>query len=81
MVHNPPPKFVLFVNDRKLCPKNYENYLENRLREAFFPQSGLPINLELRSREDPEGGNKGARAAAAGVHLKEHRYHPVSRKK
>jgi len=81
MVHNPPPKFVLFVNDKKLCPKNYENYLENRLREAFFPQSGLPINLELRSREDPEGGNQGARAAAAGVHLKEHRYHPVSRKK
>ncbi len=65
MVHNPPPKFVLFVNDRKLCPKNYENYLENRIRDAFFPQTGLPINLELRNRQDP-AGSEGTRAAAAG---------------
>mgnify|MGYP004466750615 FL=1 len=79
MVHNPPPKFVLFVNDRKLCPKNYENYLENRIREAFFPASGLPINLELRNREDP-ASRQGARAAAAGVHAQKRRMQPPRRK-
>ncbi len=66
MVHNPPPKFVLFVNDRKLCPKNYLSFLENQLREAFFPQSGLPIQLNLRERESHEEAS-GARAAAMGV--------------
>lgn len=79
MVHNPPPKFVLFVNDRKLCPKNYENYLENRIREAFFHASGLPINLELRNREDP-ASRQGARAAAAGVHAQKRRMQPPRRK-
>ncbi|MGN0867146.1 MAG: ribosome biogenesis GTPase Der [Oligosphaeraceae bacterium] len=74
MVHNPPPKFVLFVNDRKLCPKNYESFLENRLRDAFFPQSGLPINLELRNRQDPVE-RQGARAAAAGDYAKQRRLH------
>ncbi len=74
MVHNPPPKFVLFVNDRKLCPKNYENFLENRLRDAFFPQSGLPINLELRNRQDPVE-RQGARAAASGVYAQKRRLH------
>ena len=72
MVHNPPPKFVIFVNDKKLCPTNYSNFLENQIREAFFPQSGLPINLELRSREDPEG-REGARQAARGAYEKERR--------
>ncbi len=74
MVHNPPPKFVLFVNDRKLCPKNYESFLENRLRDAFFPQSGLPINLELRNRQDPVE-RQGARAAASGDYAKKRRLH------
>lgn len=66
MTHNPPPKFVLFVNDPKLCPQNYRSYLENQIREAFFPEAGLPIFLELRKRETPND-NTGARAAARGV--------------
>lgn len=66
MTHNPPPKFVVFVNDRKLCPKNYMAYLENQIREAFFPESGLPIVLNLREREDSPD-HAGARAAAAGA--------------
>jgi GTP-binding protein len=45
MTHNPPPKFVLFVNDPKLCPQNYRSYLENQIRDAFFPEAGLPIFL------------------------------------
>lgn len=68
MTHNPPPKFVLFVNEPKLCPQNYRSYLENQIREAFFPEAGLPIFLELRKRENPNE-NGGARAAARGVAL------------
>ena len=70
MTHNPPPKFVLFVNDPKLCPQNYRSYLENQIREAFFPEAGLPIFLELRKRENPND-NSGARAAARGVALQQ----------
>ncbi|NLZ63629.1 MAG: ribosome biogenesis GTPase Der [Lentisphaerae bacterium] len=69
MVFTPPPKFVLFVNNKKLCPSNYLKFLENQVREAFFPQAGLPINLELRNRERLED-SKPARKAAAGAHFK-----------
>jgi GTP-binding protein len=66
MTFNPPPKFVIFVNDRKLCPKNYMTYLENQIRNAFFPEAGLPIIINLRERENSED-HTGARAAAAGA--------------
>jgi len=66
MIHNPPPKFVLFVNDKKLCPKNYLAYLENQLRQAFFPEAGLPIMLDLRERErEPLGRGGHGRGHAA----------------
>ena len=45
-----PPLFVLFVNDPRLVPESYINYLCARLREKWeFP--GLPIMLRLRGRE------------------------------
>ncbi len=44
-----PPKFLLFVNDKKYCADNYLAYLRNALRSAF-DFTGLPIVLELRSR-------------------------------
>ena len=66
MTHNPPPKFVIFVNDRKLCPKNYMGYMENQIREAFFPEAGLPIVINRRERVDSPD-HAGARAAAAGA--------------
>ncbi len=45
-----PPLFVLFVNDPKLIPESYVNYLCARLREKWeFP--GLPILMRLRGRE------------------------------
>ncbi len=69
MVFTPPPKFVLFVNNKKLCPNNYLKFLENQIREAFFPEAGLPISLELRNRERLEDANP-ARKAAAGAHFK-----------
>ncbi len=62
MVFTPPPKFVLFVNNKKLCPQNYRKFLENQIREAFFPQAGLPISLELRNRERSEETNPARRA-------------------
>jgi predicted GTPase len=41
---------VLFVNDPKLIPESYVNYLCARLREKWeFP--GLPILMRLRGRE------------------------------
>ena len=45
-----PPVFLLFVNDPRLLPESYLNYLRARLREKWeFP--GLPIILRLRGRD------------------------------
>ena len=45
-----PPVFLLFVNDPRLLPESYLNYLRARLRERWeFP--GLPIFLRLRGRD------------------------------
>ncbi len=54
MVDNPPPRVVLFVNDHKLCRANYRDFISNQLQAAFFPKSGLPVCLELRSRRREE---------------------------
>lgn len=44
------PIFLLFVNDRKLLPESYANFLRARLREKWeYP--GLPILLNLRGKE------------------------------
>jgi len=69
MKFNPPPKFVLFVNNKKLCPANYLQFLENQLRDAFFPTAGLPILLELRERTRMKDAAP-ARQTAAGVQRK-----------
>lgn len=52
MVNNPPPRFLLFVNNKKLCRANYRQFLKNQIQNAFFPKSGLPVSIELRSRRD-----------------------------
>jgi GTP-binding protein len=44
-----PPTFVLFANDRSLMTKNYEVYLERKLRESFGFE-GAPIRLITRSK-------------------------------
>jgi GTP-binding protein len=49
MKANEPPRFILFVNDPKLCAKNYLNYLINYFRKAFV-FTGLPIRIILRKR-------------------------------
>ena len=66
MAGNPPPHFVLFANDREACPGHYLHFLENQIREAFFPQTGLPIRLEIRERADATPDD-GARRAASGA--------------
>jgi GTPase len=66
MKSNPPPRFVLFANDREACPAHYLQFLENQIREAFFPQTGLPIRLEVRQRTDATPDD-GARRAASGA--------------
>jgi GTP-binding protein len=45
-----PPAFLMFVNDSRLVPASYVNYLVARLRDAYeFP--GLPITLRFRGRK------------------------------
>lgn len=64
MVCNPPAKFVIFCNSKKLCPTNYLQFLENQIRNAFFPEAGLPIIVNLRERERLADANDTRRAAA-----------------
>ncbi len=46
----PVPLFALFVNDPRLLPESYVNYLCARIRDKWeFP--GLPILIRLRGRE------------------------------
>lgn len=49
MIGNQPPRFVLFVNNPKLCAPNYLAYLKNYLRKVF-DFTGLPISVFLRER-------------------------------
>ena len=50
----PAPEFLLFVNDPRLLPETYTNFLRARLREKWeYP--GLPILLIQRGRESVRG--------------------------
>jgi len=45
-----PPAILLFVNDPRLMPATYRNFLSARIREKWeFP--GLPLTLRLRGRK------------------------------
>lgn len=70
MVGNPPPHIILFANSRAACPGNYLQFLENRLRDAFFPEAGLPIWLEVRERRKGDDPSDGARRAVRGIKAK-----------
>jgi len=68
MVGNPPVRIVLFGNDRQACTPNYLQFLENRIRDAFFPEAGLPVHIDVRQRESrPDAESGGTRRAAAGA--------------
>lgn len=49
MAGNAPPRFILFVNDPKLCAESYKSYLANTIRDSFN-MTGLPIVLRLQAR-------------------------------
>lgn len=80
MVYTPPPKFVLFVNSKKLCPANYKQFLENQIREAFFAEAGLPITIDFRERERLEDANATRQAAAGAKRQKENEYQAIRRR-
>lgn len=68
MVSTPPPSFVLFVNNPANAADHYIQFIENKIRDAFFPETGLPILLSLRERKDADTSEqKGTRAAAIGT--------------
>ncbi|MFO7821351.1 MAG: ribosome biogenesis GTPase Der [Lentisphaeria bacterium] len=71
MIGNPPPQFKLFVNDPKRCNQNYRRFLITRIREAFFPEKGMPIRLQMRSRRETGKRDRGQDQAIAGVKRKE----------
>ncbi|MCH2065307.1 MAG: ribosome biogenesis GTPase Der [Roseibacillus sp.] len=48
----PVPRYILFVNDKRLLADSYQSYLENTLRKET-PSLGLPINFSVRSRRKP----------------------------
>ena len=45
----PVPKYILFVNDKKLLTDSYAQYLRNAIRQQF-PVPGIPIIFSPRSR-------------------------------
>lgn len=53
-IENKPPKFLFFVNDKKLIHFSYERYLENKIRESY-DLVGTPIILQFKNRgENPK---------------------------
>ena len=60
MTDTAPPRFVLFVNDPKLCQKNYMSYLNNVLRVSL-DFTGWPILLILKKRYKPSEDAKVSR--------------------
>ncbi|MBE6082970.1 MULTISPECIES: ribosome biogenesis GTPase Der [Tissierellales] len=45
-----PPKFLIFINDKKLMHFSYARYLENQIRNNFGFE-GTPLQVEFRERE------------------------------
>ncbi len=46
-----PPKFVIFINDRKLTHFSYTRYLENKIRESFGFE-GTPLQFEYSEKKE-----------------------------
>ncbi|HLR33977.1 MAG TPA: ribosome biogenesis GTPase Der [Tissierellales bacterium] len=46
-----PPRFLIFINSKKLLHFSYERYLENQLRQ-YFGFEGTPIKFEFREKGD-----------------------------
>ncbi|NMB27843.1 MAG: ribosome biogenesis GTPase Der [Tissierellia bacterium] len=46
-----PPKFLIFINKRKLMHFSYQRYLENQIRQ-YFGFEGVPIRFEFKEKGD-----------------------------
>ena len=77
-----PPVVTLSVNDPALCPPAYRQFLEHRIQQAFYPDSGIPVTVKLQRRHSARELEHGRRAAAAGAYrrTREH-YRGVDRRK
>lgn len=75
-----PPHFVLFVNRESLCPANYLQFLTNQIRDAFFPEAGMPVILELRQRKTVEESTETRKAAVGAKRQKEEDYQAERRR-
>ncbi len=86
MIGNDPPRFQLFVNNTKLCTKNYQGYLMNYLRKSFIFK-GLPIVLIMKERTkkedfyDKDKRSGKAKSFKSNVRKKTHRRYSSKNKK
>lgn len=68
MIEKTPPRFLVFVNDPGLCPRSYQAFLENSIRDTFYPELGLPVTVEMRARRTPvRQATDGKRQAVSGI--------------
>jgi GTP-binding protein len=59
MIDTPPPHLVMFVNHEELGTNTYIRFLESKVQEAFFPEGGMPVMIELRGRTGKEPEERG----------------------
>ena len=45
-----PTKFIIFINNKRLLPNNYKNYIINKIREKFG-YSGIPIEIIFKDKK------------------------------
>ena len=60
-----PPRFRLYVNDRRLVVRDYGYFVENRLRERYHLE-GVPLVVDFVDRERRGRRPAGARALGGG---------------
>jgi GTP-binding protein len=61
LVESGPPRFRMYVNDRRLIVRDYAYFLENRLRQRYRLE-GVPLIIDYADRERRTRRPAGARA-------------------
>jgi GTP-binding protein len=61
-VETGPPRFRVYVNDRRLITREYAYFLENRLRQRYRLE-GVPLDIQFADRQRSARGNRRARPA------------------
>jgi GTP-binding protein len=65
-VESGPPRFRVYVNDRRLITRDYGYFLENRLRRRYRLE-GVPLVIDFADRERSARGRAAAGARAGGA--------------